>query len=222
MFRAGALIIWRDILLTMRRRHGVVTVVFFFVIVASLFPLGVGPEPTLLRTLAPGVVWVAALLACMLSLEHIFSADFRDGTLEQMLLTPQPLSALVFAKIFAHWAVTGLPLTLVAPLLGVQFGLSGGEILVLVAALLLGTPVLSLIGAIGAALTLNVRGGAVLVSVLVLPLYVPVLILGSGAVENKLSGMAFSGHFSFLAAILVLALTFAPFATAASLRIALD
>lgn len=222
MLRVGAYIIWRDLLLGMRRRHGVVTVVFFFIIVVSLFPLGVGPETQLLRTMAPGVVWVAALLSSMLSLEQLFSADLRDGTLEQMLLTPQPLSVMVLAKVFAHWIMSGLPLTLVAPLLGLQFGLGGSEILVLMLALLLGTPTLSLIGAIGAALTLNVRGGAVLISVLVLPLYVPVLILGAGAVDSHLGGMSYSAHFSFLGAMLMMSLTLAPWATAAALRIAMD
>ena len=182
-------IIQRDLLLAMRRRADVFTTLFFFIIVVSLFPLGVGPEMNMLRTMAPGVVWVAALLASMLSLGRMFSSDYLDGTLEQMLLSPQSLPLLVLGKALAHWLVTGVPLVLMAPVLGIQYDLPADALLVLTASLLLGTPVLSLIGAIGAALTLGLRGGGVLVSLLVLPLYIPVLIFGAGAVEASTAGL---------------------------------
>ncbi len=212
----------RDLLLAMRRKADVLTTLFFFVIVVSLFPLGVGPEMKILRTIAPGVVWVAALLASMLALGRLFSGDYLDGTLEQMLLAPQPLGMLVIGKVIAHWLVSGLPLVLLAPLLGIQFDLPGDALLMLMASLLLGTPVLSLIGAIGAALTLGLRGGGVLVSLLVLPLYVPVLIFGAGAVEATVSGLGAQAHLSLLGAFLVLASFFAPWAAAVALRISLE
>jgi heme exporter protein B len=212
----------RDLLLAMRRKADVLTTLFFFVIVVSLFPLGVGPEMKILRTIAPGVVWVAALLASMLALGRLFSGDYLDGTLEQMLLAPQPLGILVISKVVAHWLVSGLPLVLLAPLLGIQFDLPADALLMLMVSLLLGTPVLSLIGAIGAALTLGLRGGGVLVSLLVLPLYVPVLIFGAGSVEATVSGLGAQAHLSLLAAFLVLACFFAPWAAAVALRISLE
>lgn len=222
VLRAAACILRRDLTLAMRRRSGLFTTLFFFVIVVSLFPLGVGPDMDVLRILGPGVIWVAALLASMLSLERLFASDYADGTLEQMLIAPQPLSLLVLAKVAAHWLSTGAPLVLVSPLLGVQFDLPMEGASLLVASLLLGTPLLSLIGSIGAALTLGVRGGGVLVSLLVLPLYIPVLIFGAGAVEAALSGLGARGHLSLLTALLVLALCFSPWATATALRISLD
>jgi heme exporter protein B len=212
----------RDLLLAMRRKTEVLTALLFFVIVASLFPLGIGPEPALLRKIAPGVLWVAALLATMLGLQRMFAADHADGTLEQMLLSPTPLALLVAGKNLAHWLVCGLPLVLLAPLLGLQFDLDGEGLAVLTFGLLLGTPVLSLIGSIGAALTLGVRGGGVLLSLLVLPLYIPALIFGAGAVQAQASGQGASGHLSLLGALLVLSLFFAPLATTAALRIALE
>lgn len=215
-------LIRRELLLVMRRKGEVLTALFFFVIVCSLFPLGIGPEPILLRKVAPGVLWVAALLASMLGLQRMFAPDHADGTLEQMVISPTPLVALVAGKIAAHWLVSGLPLVLMAPVIGLQFDLDAGALAVLMLALLLGTPLLSLIGAIGAALTLGVRGGGVLLSVLVLPLYVPALIFGAGAVEAQISGLGASGHLSLLGAMLVLALFFAPLATAAALRISLE
>lgn len=215
-------IIQRDLLLAMRRRSDVLTTLFFFVIVVSLFPLSVGPEMNMLRTMAPGVVWVAALLASMLSLGRMFSSDYQDGTLEQMLLSPCSLSILVLGKAFAHWLVSGVPLVLMAPVLGIQYDLSVDALLVLTASLLLGTPVLSLIGAIGAALTLGLRGGGVLVSLLVLPLYIPVLIFGSGAVEASAAGLGYEAHFSLLGAFFLVSLVFAPWAIASSLRISID
>lgn len=222
MLKALLCVMNRDLLLALRRRADVLTTVFFFVIAATLFPLGVGPEPALLRTLAPGILWVAALLASMLSLGRLFALDHADGTLEQMLLSPQPLSALVIGKIVAHWLVCGLPLVLLAPLLAVQFDLPAASMGVLLLSLLIGTPVLSLLGAIGAALTLGVRGGGVLVSLLVLPLYVPVLIFGAGAVGAQASGLGGSAHLLLLGGLLAGAAALAPWATALALRIALE
>ncbi|OQW39167.1 MAG: heme ABC transporter permease [Proteobacteria bacterium SG_bin4] len=215
-------IIKRDLLLAVRRQSDVFITLFFFIIVVSLFPLSVGPEMNLLRTMAPGVVWVAALLASMLSLGRMFSNDYLDGTLEQMLLSPQSLSILVLGKAFAHWLVSGVPLVLMAPVLGIQYDLPVDALLVLTGALLLGTPVLSLIGAIGAALTLGLRGGGVLVSLLVLPLYIPILIFGAGAVEANMAGIAFDAHLSLIGAFLLASLVFAPWAAASSLRVSLE
>jgi heme exporter protein B len=215
-------VIRRDLLLALRSKTEVLTALFFFVIVTSLFPLGIGPEPALLRKIAPGVLWVAALLASMLGLQRMFAADHADGTLEQMALSPTPLAMLVAGKIVAHWLVCGLPLVLIAPVLGIQFDLDAQALGVLMLALLLGTPLLSMIGAIGAALTLGVRGGGVLLSLLVLPLYVPALIFGAGAVQAQVGGLDVGGHLSLLAALLALATFFAPWATTAALRIALE
>jgi heme exporter protein B len=222
MLKALLCVTKRDLLLAFRRRADVLTTLFFFVIAATLFPLGVGPEPALLRTLAPGILWVAALLASMLSLGRLFALDHADGTLEQMLLSPQPLSVLVIGKILAHWLVCGLPLVLMAPLLAIQFDLPAASMGVLLLSLLIGTPVLSLLGAIGAALTLGVRGGGVLVSLLVLPLYVPVLIFGAGAVDAQASGLGSSAHLLLLGGLLAGAAALAPWATALALRIALE
>ena len=215
-------IVHRDLLLAMRRRTEVLTALFFFVIVTSLFPLGIGPELVLLRKIAPGVLWVGALLATMLGLQRMFAADHADGTLEQMVLSPTPLVLLVAGKNLAHWLVSGLPLVVLAPLLGIQFDLDAESLGILMLGLLLGTPVLSLIGSIGAALTLGVRGGGALLSLLVLPLYIPTLIFGAGAVQAHASGQGATGHLSLLGALLVLALFFAPWVTTAALRIALE
>jgi heme exporter protein B len=215
-------IVRRDLLLAMRRKSEVLTALFFFIIVVSLFPLGIGPEAILLKKIAPGILWVAALLSTMLSLNRLFATDHADGTLEQLVLSPTPLGLLVAGKIAAHWLTSGLPLVLLAPVLGVQFDLDASALGILVGALLLGTPLLSLIGAIGAALTLGVRGGGVLLSLLVLPLYVPALIFGAGAVEAHISGLGAGGHLSLLAALLALAAFFAPWATTAALRISLE
>lgn len=222
MWQTLRYVISRDLLLAMRRRADVATTLFFFVIVAVLFPLGVGPEPELLRAMAPGIVWVAALLASMLSLERLFASDYADGSLEQLVLAPEPLVLVVIGKVLAHWLVAGLPLALMSPVIALQYDLPREAIATLLAALLLGTPLLSLIGAIGAALTVGVRGGGVLVSLLVLPLYVPVLIFGAGAVDASAIGMSASGHLSILGAFLLLGLVLAPWATAAALRIALE
>lgn len=215
-------VVRRDLLLAMRRRSDAAMPVFFLVIVASLFPLGVGPEPAVLRTIGPGVLWVAALLACLLSLGRVFTADYLDGVLEQMVLIAQPLPVLVVGKVFAHWVIAGVPVVLLSPLLGLQFGLDGEAVAVLVLSLLLGTPTLSMIGAIGAALVLGVRGSGLLVALLVLPLYVPVLIFGAGAVASSLTGVGAEANLSLLGACFVLSLFFAPWATAAALRIALE
>jgi heme exporter protein B len=215
-------VVRRDLLLAMRRRSDVLTTFFFFIIVVSLFPLGVGPEAGTLRAIAPGVVWVAALLASMLALVRLFAGDYADGTLEQLALVPQPLVLLVLAKIVAHWLVTGLPLVLIAPLLGLQFDLPPDALAVVTAGLLLGTPVLSMIGAVGAALTLGVRGAGGLLALLVLPLYVPVLIFGAGAASATAAGLSAAGHLSLLGAVLLLSVVFAPWATAAAVRIALE
>jgi heme exporter protein B len=215
-------VIRRDLLLAMRRKTEVLTALFFFVIVTSLFPLGIGPEPALLRKIAPGVLWVGALLATMLGLQRMFAADHADGTLEQMALSPEPLALLVAGKNIAHWMVSGLPLVVLAPILGLQFDLDAGSLAVLTLGLAIGTPVLSLVGAVGAALTLGVRGGGALLSLLVLPLYVPTLIFGAGAVQAQQSGMGATGHLSLLAALLALAVFFAPWATTTALRIALE
>jgi heme exporter protein B len=212
----------RDLRLALRRRADTLAAMIFFVMVVSLFPLGIGPESALLRTMAPGVVWVAALLSSMLSLTRLFADDHQDGTLEQLLLSAHPLAFLALGKIAAHWMSSGLLLVLVAPLLALQFDLSPSACGVLVLSLLLGTPVLSLLGAIGAALTVGLRGGSVLLSLLVLPLAVPVLVFGAGAVEAYNAGLGVSAHLSLLGALLVLALAAAPVVVAAALRIALE
>ena len=222
MLKSLQCVIKRDLLLAFRRRSDVLTTLFFFIIVVSLFPLGVGPEAGLLRPMAPGILWVAALLASMLALGRLFALDYADGTLEQMLLAPEPLTLIVIGKIIAHWLVAGLPLVLLAPVLAVQFDLPGESVLVLFYSLLIGTPVLSLVGAIGAALTLGVRGGGVLVSLLVLPLYIPVLIFGAGAVGAETSGLGSAAHLLLLGGVLAAAAALAPWATAAALRISLE
>ncbi|GBG03997.1 heme exporter protein B [Azospira sp. I13] len=215
-------IVGRDLKLALRRQADLVSALFFFIIVVSLFPLGVGPEMDMLRKMAPGILWVAALLATMLTLPRLFGDDYRDGTLEQLVLAPQPLPVTVLGKMAAHWLTSGLPLTLLAPVLGLQFDLSAEGLMVLTLALLVGTPSLSAIGAIGAALTLGLRGGGVLVSLLVLPLYIPVLIFGAGAVDAAVSGLGFEAHLSLLGALLAGSLFFAPWATAAALKISLE
>ncbi|MDO9052608.1 MAG: heme exporter protein CcmB [Gallionella sp.] len=222
LFSLLILVVRRDLVLAMRRRADVLTTLIFFVMVVSLFPLGVGPEMDMLRKMAPGVLWVAALLASMLSLGRLFSADYLDGTLEQMLLAPQSLSVLVLGKMISHWMVSGLPLVLMTPVLGLQFDMSMQAIAVLILGLLLGTPILSMVGAIGAALTLGLRGGGVLLSLLVLPLCIPVLIFGTGAVEAVTSGLSVSSHLSLMGALLVLALAFTPWVTAQALRISME
>ena len=223
MLKVFICILSRDITLAMRRRTDVLTTLFFFVIVVSLFPLGIGSERELLRQLGPGVVWVAALLASMLALERLFAADYEDGTLEQMLLTGQPLSLLVLAKVVAHWLLTGLPLVIIAPLVAMQYHLSDNAVWIMAASLSVGTPILSLLGTIGAALTLGLRGGGILLSLLILPLYIPVLVYGSGAVAVSAIEITDTlPYFYLLGAFLLVALIFAPLASAAALRISLE
>lgn len=215
-------VIRRDLRLAMRRKSEWLGAVFFFVLVAALFPLAIGPEPATLRLMGPGVLWVSALLASMLSLGRLFDADQQDGSLEQMALSAAPLSWLVAAKVLAHWLISGLPVVLLSPLLGMQFGLSGPSLVMLAVTLLIGTPVLAMLGAIGAALTLGVRGGGFLQSLLLLPLYVPVLIFGAGAVDAQLRGLGAQAHVSVLLALLLVAAAFSPWVCAAALRLALE
>lgn len=212
----------RDLLLAYRRKSELVNPLIFFLIVVSLFPIGVSPEPGFLSELAPGLVWVAALLATLLSMDSLFKADFEDGSLEQLLLSPQPLFLVVLAKVAAHWLMSGLALTLVAPVLGVMLFLPAEGMPGLMLSLLLGTPTLSLIGAIGAALTVGLRRGGVLISLLVLPLYIPVLIFGSSAVQAAVTGLPLGGYLALLGALLALALALAPFATGAALKISVS
>ena len=220
----GALV-WaagRDLRLAFRSRTELGVQLLFYVIVVTLFPLSTTPERALLSTMGPGVIWVAALLASLLSLSRMFAADHADGTLEQIALSPYPLPALVSGKILAHWLTTGLPVVLLAPLTGLQYYLDAESLTVLVAGLLIGTPILSLLGAIGAALTLGVRGGGGLLALLTLPLCVPVLVFGAGAVDAARAGLSAGASLSLLGAGLAVAIVGAPFAAAAAVRIALD
>jgi len=212
----------RDLKLALRSRTELAVQLLFYVIVVSLFPLTASPERTLLSTIGPGVLWVAALLASLLSLPRLFAADHADGTLEQIALSSYPLVALVFGKIVAHWLTTGLPVVVLAPLLGLQYAMDGEALAVLTAALAIGTPILSLLGAIGAALTLGLRSSGSLLALLILPLYVPALIFGAGAVDAARSGLGVDANLSLLGAGLLLAIVGAPFAAAAAVRIALD
>ncbi len=215
-------VIVRDLRLAWRRKADVLGTLFFFIIAASLFPLGIGPEKDLLRAIAPGILWVGALLATMLSLNRLFAADYGDGTLEQLAIAPYPLTISTLGKIIALWISTGLPLLVLAPILGLQFDLPLDALWTMTIALLLGTPILAALGAIGAGLTLGLRGGGVLLALLILPLYIPVLIFGAGAVEAVMQGLSPNGQLSLLAAGLILSLFFAPWASAVALRIALD
>ena len=204
----------RDLKLTLRSRAELGVQLLFYVIVVSLFPLATSPERNLLSTMGPGVLWVAALLASLLSLPRLFAGDHADGTLEQIALSPYPLVALVFGKIVAHWLTTGLPVVVLAPILGLEYAMDGEALVVLTTALLIGTPILSLLGAIGAALTLGLRAGGSLLALLVLPLYVPVLIFGAGAVDAARSGLGADANLSLLGAGLLIAIVSAPFAAA--------
>jgi len=214
-----AVVVARDLRLASRRPIEALLPIVFFIVAASLFPLGVGPESATLRQIAPGIVWVCALLSAMLSLGSLYGSDYSDGSLEQMLLSSHSAVALATAKAVAHWLLTGLPLILVAPLFGLLFDMRGDALLVLAAGLLLGTPILSLIGGVGAALTLGLRNGAVLILLLVLPLCIPVLIFGAGAVSALDGGLSPAGHLYLLGALLLMTMLGAPLATAAALRI---
>lgn len=222
LFAAFVFLLRRDLVISFRRRSELVNPLLFFVIVITLFPLGISAQSTSLQPVAAGVVWVAALLASMLSLESIFRSDFEDGSLEQLLLSAHPVTILVLAKVAAHWLVTGLPLILAAPLLAVLLGLPADGLPTLILTLLLGTPILSLVGAIGVALTVGLRRGGVIVSLLVLPLYIPVLIFGSSAVQTASVGLPASGQLYMLSALLALAIALAPLPTAAALRMSLS
>jgi heme exporter protein B len=219
MLKAFYFLLLRDMRLALRSRHELANPLIFFVLVVSLFPLAVMPTPERLQEMAPGVIWVAALLSVLLSLDRLFKQDYEDGSLDQLMLSPNPLVILVLAKVCAHWLLTGLPLVIIAPLLGVFMQLQSESLDVLIWSLLLGTPVLSLIGAIGVSLTVAVNRGGVLLSLIVLPLYIPVLIFGANAIDVASDGMSVRGQLFFLGAVLVLALSLAPLATAIALRI---
>ncbi|MFQ2189401.1 heme exporter protein CcmB [Aeromonas jandaei] len=222
MLRAVLHLIRRELLIALRQRSDILNPLWFFLIVITLFPLGIGPEPKLLARIAPGIIWVAALLAAMLSLERLFRDDFSDGSLEQMMLMPHPLGLLALAKVVAHWLLTGLPLLLISPLIAILLSLDMQSYLAVVATLALGTPVLSLIGAIGVALTVGLRKGGVLLSLLILPLYIPVLIFATSAIDAAGMGLPYGGQLAILAAMLVGALTLTPLAVSAALRVSLN
>ncbi len=220
--RAMVAVLWRDLRLSIRQKQDLLNPLLFFIMVVALFPLGVSPESDFLREAGAGILWVGALLATLLSLDHLFRLDFEDGTLEQIALQPQPLFVLVLAKTLAHWLVTGLPLVLLTPVLGLMLFLDGNSVAVLCLTLLIGTPVLSLIGSVGAALTVGLRAGGVLLSLLVIPLYIPVLIFGTGTVMAAAGGADVSGHLALMTAMLVLAVILAPLAAAVALKISLS
>ncbi|MGR5066220.1 heme exporter protein CcmB [Photobacterium sp. DNB22_13_2] len=215
-------VIRRELLIAFRRQAEIFNPLWFFIIVITLFPLGVGPEPNLLARIAPGIVWVAALLAALLSMERLFRDDFVDGSLEQMLLMPTPLSILAFAKMLAHWMLTGLPLILISPLLAILLSLEWETWKAVVLTLLIGTPTLSFLGAIGVALTVGLRKGGVLLSLLILPLYIPVLIFATSAIDAASLGVPYNGQLALMGAMLVASATLSPFAVAASLRISVQ
>src|SRR3989344_5480263 len=219
MSNVFSLLLARESRLLFRRPAELANPLVFFAIVIALFPLAVGPQTQLLQSLSPGLVWVAALLAVLLSLDGLFRSDFEDGSLEQWVVSPHPLALLVLAKVLAHWAFSGLALVLLAPLLGLMLGLPIGTITVLLVSLLLGTPILSLLGAVGAALTVGLKRGGLLLALLILPLYIPVLILGSGALQAELQGLPSIGYLLWMASLAALAVTLSPFAIAAGLEI---
>ena len=212
-------VLMRDIKIAIRHRGDIFNPLLFFILVVTLFPLGIGPEPKVLTRIAPGIIWVAALLASMLSLERLFKADYNDGALEQMLLSPQPLAVLVLAKVFAHWLLTGVPLILISPVLALLLQLEANSYMALLLTLSLGTPVLSLMGAIGVALTVGLRKGGVLLSLLILPLYIPVLIFATSAMDAAGMNLPYDGQLAIIGAMLVAASVLAPIAIGASLRV---
>ena len=222
MFNAWTQIFKRDLLIAFRRRSEIIHPIIFFVMVISLFPLAIGDDKVLLQKIAPAIIWVTALLATMLSLDSLFRSDFEDGSLEQMTLLKTPLSFLVTAKITAHWVITGLPLILITPLLAVLLYMPSESISMLLFTLLLGTPTLSLIGAVGIALTVGLRQGGVILSLLILPLYIPVLIFATLALQNVEQGFSAEAQLAMMLAILVLAITLSPFAIAAALKVSLN
>lgn len=223
MFKSILAVIQRDLTLAMRRKTDSLTPLFFFIIVLSLFPLSIGIEEAVLKTIAPGAIWIAVLLASMLSLQRLFADDFADGTLEQMLLTPHSLSLLVLGRVFAHWLVSGLPLIIITPLIALQYHLPVESLVIMIQALLIGTPILSLIGAIGSALTLGVRGGGIILTVLILPLFIPILIYGAGAITASFDATTDSTPFLLLlGTFLLLSIALAPIAAATALKITLE
>lgn len=222
MSKALWVLFCRDMALFMHRKQDVVTVLGFFLVAVALFPLGISSDPEILRNIAPGAIWIAALFSTVLALDRLFSEDLADGTLEQQLLSPLPITLVLLVRLIAHWVITSLPIVLLAPVMGLQFGLNGEEIWVLTLTLLMGTPVLVLLGAIGAALTVGLRSSGGLVTLLLLPLYVPILILGSSAVSAVMLDMSVTAHFSLLGAALALSLALSPYAVATALRITLD
>lgn len=219
---AFAVLLRRDLLMALRNRSDLANPPLFFILVISLFPLAVGPSPDILSRIAPGIIWVAALLATLLSLERLFRSDFEDGALEQIVLSHHPLVLFVFAKVAAHWLITGLPLLLIAPILGGFLHLSSAAMFGTLIALAIGTPILSLVGSIGVALTIGLNRGGMLLALLVLPLYTPVLIFGAGVIEAAGAALPINGYVAILAAMLAISLTLAPIASAAALRISLN
>ena len=222
MLTAFLIVLRRELLLALRQKSDLFTVFFFFLIVSSLFPLAIGPELSTLQLIGPGVIWVGALLSSLLVLHRLFESDYSDGSLEQLVLSGEPLTILVLGKVIAHWCIAGLPLVLIAPLIGLQFSLPTSSLITLTLTLLIGTPVLSMFGSIGAALTIGLRGGSALSSLLILPFYVPVLIFGAGAVGAQLQGVDISGHLSILIAMLCFSIGLAPLAIAGAVKIALE
>jgi len=212
----------RDFLLAYRRRAELLQPLVFLLVVVTLFPLGVGPSPSLLANIAPGVIWIAALLATVLSLDSLFRSDFEDGTLEQMVLSGQSLALIALARTVAHWLVAGLPIVVLSPLLAMWMNLPNEGLLILIESLAIGTPVLSLIGAIGGALTVSLKRGGQLLSLLVFPLYVPLLILATSAVSSAVAGLPYTGQLGLMTAGLIASMTLAPFATAAALKLSLS
>lgn len=215
-------IIRRELLIAFRRQADIFNPLWFFIIVITLFPLSIGPEPNLLARIAAGIVWVAALLSALLSLERLFRDDFQDGSLEQMMLMPVPLPIVVISKVIAHWLLTGLPLILISPLLSILLSLDFDTWLAVVCTLLVGTPTLSFIGAIGVALTVGLQKGGVLLSLLVLPLYIPILIFATSAIDAASLGMAYNGQLAILGAMFMGAMTLTPFAISAALRVSVN
>ncbi|CED72008.1 heme exporter protein CcmB [Aliivibrio sp. EL58] len=222
MFASMTTIIRRELLIAFRRKADILNPLWFFIIVITLFPLSIGPEPNLLARIAAGIVWVAALLSALLSLERLFRDDFADGSLEQMMLMPSPLSILVLAKVVAHWLLTGLPLIIISPLLAVLLSLDFNTWLAIVLTLLLGTPTLSFLGAVGVALTVGLQKGGVLLSLLILPLYIPVLIFATSAIDAASLGMAYNGQLAILGALLMGSATLTPFAISSALRVSVQ
>ncbi|MBY7827450.1 heme exporter protein CcmB [Vibrio fluvialis] len=215
-------IIRRELLIAFRRQADIFNPLWFFIIVITLFPLSIGPDPSLLSRIAPGIVWVAALMSALLSLERLFRDDYQDGSLEQMMLMPVPLPVVVISKVLAHWLLTGVPLILISPLLAILLSLDMNTWISVVLTLLLGTPTLSFIGAIGVALTVGLQKGGVLLSLLVLPLYIPILIFATSAIDAASLGMAYNGQLAILAAMFMGALTLTPFAISAALRVSVN